>query len=186
MNILLIILGSIAGLFLLILLIALVVKKAYGVQRSIVIGQPKHVVYDYLRHLLNQEKYSKWFMLDPNMKKTLTGTDGEVGVVYAWDGDKRAGAGEQTITQLVPNERIAIEVRFIRPFAGIAQTPFSVESAGENQTKVTWGMSSAMKYPMNFLLLFMDMDKLLGKQLEASLVNLKNELENKPGRHVET
>jgi hypothetical protein len=186
MNMLLIILGSIAGIVLLILLIALVVKKTYNIERSIVIDQPGHVVYEYLRYLRNQEKYSKWFMLDPDMKKTLTGTDGEVGAVYTWDGNKRAGAGEQEIKHLVPNERIDIEIRFIRPFKGLAQTPFSIKAAGETQTNVTWGMGSAMNYPMNFMLLFMDMDKLLGKQLEESLVNLKNELENKPARHIET
>jgi hypothetical protein len=34
-----------------------------------------------------------------------------------------------------------------------------------------------MKYPMNGMLLFMNMDKLLGKDLETSLTNLKHILE---------
>jgi hypothetical protein len=46
-----------------------------------------------------------------------------------------------------------------------------------NQTKLSWGMSSRMKYPMNIMLLFMNMDKLLGKDLELSLGNLKGILE---------
>jgi hypothetical protein len=34
-----------------------------------------------------------------------------------------------------------------------------------------------MKYPMNAMLLFMNMDKMLGKDQETSLVSLKNILE---------
>jgi hypothetical protein len=171
-----IILGSILSLFVLILLIAAVTKKNYAIQRSIVINRPKEQVYDYLRHLKNQDRYSKWVMRDPNMKKTYTGTDGEVGFIYAWDGDKHAGAGEQEIKRLVPNALVDAEIRFIRPFAAIAQTPFTIEGDG-NETTVTWSMSSSMKYPMNIMLLMMNMDKLLGKDMEESLGMLKKQLE---------
>jgi uncharacterized protein YndB with AHSA1/START domain len=176
MGLLLIILGSIAGLFALILLIAAVTKKEYTVQRSVVINRPKEQVYDYLRHLKNQDRYSKWVMRDPNMKKTYTGTDGEVGFIYAWDGNKHAGAGEQEITRLVPNELVNAEIRFIRPFAAVAQTPFVIEGDGDD-TKVTWSMSSSMKYPTNIMLLMMNMNKLLGKDMEESLEMLKKQLE---------
>lgn len=179
MGLLFIILGSIASLLILILLIAAVSKKSYAVERSIVINRPKEQVYDYLRHLKNQDKFNKWTMTDPNMKKTYIGTDGEAGFIYAWNGNKRAGAGEQEIRQLTPNSRIDLEVRFIRPFAAIAQTPFTLEDAGDG-THVTWSMSSTMKYPMNIMLM-MNMDKLLGKDIEESLTMLKKELENSPG-----
>lgn len=176
MGLLLIILGSIASLFILILLIAAVTKKNYAIQRSIVIHQPVGRVYDYLRHLKNQDHFNKWVMRDPSMKKTYTGTDGEVGFIYAWDGDKHAGAGEQEIKQLKPNEFIEAEIRFVRPFAAIAQAPFTIEG-NDSETKVTWGMSSSMKYPMNIMLLMMNMDKLLGKDMEESLGLLKKQLE---------
>jgi hypothetical protein len=48
---------------------------------------------------------------------------------------------------------------------------------GDEATKVTWGFYGKMKYPMNMSLVFMDMDALLGKDLENGLVNLKAELE---------
>ncbi len=47
----------------------------------------------------------------------------------------------------------------------------------DNQTLVKWGFSSQMKYPMNVMLLLMNMEKMLGKDMEISLENLKKQLE---------
>lgn len=177
MNILYIILGSIGGLIGLVLIVALFVKKGYHIQREVIINRPVDVVYDFLRHLKNQDKFSVWVMRDPNKKQEFRGTDGSVGFVYAWDGNKESGSGEQEIKALVTNQRIDTEVRFVRPMAAVAQTPFTTEAFGPNQTKVTWAMVSAMKYPMNFVMLFLDFDKLLGKDMVTSLNTLKGLLE---------
>lgn len=178
MNILLIILSIVGGIIVLLLLIALFTRKRYTVMRDITINKSHQEVFNYIKHLKNQDHYSKWVMVDPNMKKTFSGTDGNVGFVYAWDGNKQAGKGEQEIKSMVDGKRLDVEIRFERPFAGIAKVPLTTEPLnGNGQTKVTWGMSSEMKYPMNIMLLFMSMDNLLGKDLEASLTNLKGILE---------
>ena len=178
MYILLLILGIIFGIIALILIIALFVKKNYSIRREINIEKPISEVYDYLRHLINQEKFSKWVMTDPTMKKTLAGVDGNIGFIYAWDStNKNAGKGEQEIKSLEINKLIDVEVRFEKPFKGLAKTPFMLESNSENQTKVIWGMYSKMNYPMNFMLLILNMEKLLGNDLELSLKNLKVILE---------
>lgn len=160
------------------LLIGLFSKKDYSVFREIVINKPSSEVYNYLSHIKNQDHFSKWVMTDPSMKKTFTGEDANVGFIYAWDSEnKQAGKGEQEIIELVPNKKINVEVRFEKPFKGIAQTPFEVVSLSPNETKVIWGMSSKMNYPMNIMLLFVNFEKILGKDLEISLKNLKTNLE---------
>jgi hypothetical protein len=118
-------------------------------------------------------------MLDPHMKKQYRGVDGTVGFTYAWNGNKQAGEGEQEIKGIKDGERVDIEVRFKRPFEGIALTPFVVEAISPTESRITWGMQSSMKYPMNIILMFMNMDKLLGKDLETSLHTLKNILEER-------
>ncbi|MGV3599281.1 MAG: SRPBCC family protein [Bacteroidota bacterium] len=159
--------------------LALFTKKSYSIERGIVINQPVNVVFDYLKHIKNQDHYSKWVQMDANMKKEYRGTDGTVGFVYAWNGNKQAGEGEQEIKGIDENRRLDLEVRFVRPFAAIAQTPFITEAVEVNETRVRWGMSSSMNYPMNIVLLFMNMENLLGKDLEISLQQLKDNLENK-------
>ena len=179
MNIFVTILLILAAIIILLLFIALFTSKTYSLKREIQIGKPLQEVFNFLRYLRNQEHFSKWVMMDPNMKKDFRGTDGSVGFVYAWDGNKQAGKGEQELKGIRDGERIDVEVRFIKPFEGIAETPFTTKSISENETLVSWGMTSTLKYPMNLMLLFMKMDKLLGKDLETSLLTLKKVLEEK-------
>ena len=47
-----------------------------------------------------------------------------------------------------------------------------------NSTVVKWGFNGKMAYPMNLMLLFMNMEKMLGSDLEEGLANLKVVLEN--------
>ena len=159
----------------LLLFAALFVQKEYTVEREITINKPKVEVFAYIKQIKNQEHYNKWAMLDPNMKKTYRGTDGTVGFVYAWNGNNEAGQGEQEIKSITEGEKIDLEIKFIRPFAGVAKTPFTTVAVSENQTKVKWGMTGGNPYPFNLMHLFMD--GLLGKDLEISLVNLKSQLE---------
>lgn len=179
MNVLITIVLVIVGIIALVLIAALFVKKGYTVQRDIIIARPRSEVFGYVRHLKNQDHFSKWVMTDPTMKKTFSGQDGQVGFVYAWDGNSKAGQGEQEIKGIREGEKVDVEVRFVRPFKAVAQTPFTTSSVSANETKLVWGMTSAMNYPMNIMMLFLNMEKMLGKDMETSLNNLKNILEKK-------
>ena len=173
----LIIVGIIAGIIVLVLILALFSKKGYSVHREIVINKPKQEVFEYVKLLKNQDNYSKWVMADPNKKTVFSGTDGTVGFIYGWNGNKQAGEGEQEIKNIINGERVDVEIRFVRPFAAVGYGDMVLAAAPGNQTQVRWGMSSSMKYPMNAMLLFMNMDKLLGKDLDTSLNTLKGILE---------
>src|SRR4051812_5502877 len=94
----------IVALILLVLLIALIAKKDYTVQREIIINRPRLEVFNYLKLLKNQDHYSKFVMMDPNMKKEFKGVDGTVGFVYGWEGNKKAGKGEQEIKKITEGE----------------------------------------------------------------------------------
>src|SRR3954471_21016115 len=121
MSILLTIIGIIAGIVVLVLVVALFTKKDYSVFREIVINKPVQQVFDYIRFLKNQDNYSVWNQLDPTMKKTYAGTDGTVGFMYAWDSNnKQAGKGEQAITEISEPKKIGMDLHFIKPFEGRA------------------------------------------------------------------
>jgi hypothetical protein len=182
MSIVLIILTAVAGLIALLLIIGLFSKKGYAIEREINIDKPNHAVFNYIRFLKNQDYYNKWVMMDPGMQKQFKGDDGTDGFIYAWNGNNKAGAGEQEIKNITEGKKINMEVRFQRPFKGIAVSYMETESilnAGRAQdsTKVKWGFSSQLNYPMNLVLLFMNMDKILGKDIETSLTSLKSVLE---------
>lgn len=162
------------------LIVAIFVKKDYEVEREITIDKPKEEVFDYVKFLKNQDNYSKWATMDPDMKKTYRGTDGTVGFVSAWESDnKDVGKGEQEIMKITDGERIDFELRFFEPFESTEPAYMTTESVSENQTKVKWGFSGHMDYPMNIMMLFMDFEKMIGDDLDTGLKNLKAVLEAK-------
>lgn len=157
------------------LIIALFVKREYTVERNLVINKPTPVVFNYVSHIKKQVEFNVWVQADPNMKQEFTGTDGTVGFINSWNGNKKVGEGEQEITKITPNDRMDMALRFKRPMESNATAYFITKDAGNNRTALTWGMNGRSPYPMNFMNLFMN--AMLGRDMETSLNNLKDILE---------
>jgi hypothetical protein len=160
------------------LIIALFVKKEYGVEKVVTINKPKSFVYDYVKFLKNQDNYSVWFKLDPNAKKEYSGTDGTVGFVSAWSStDKDLGKGEQEIKSIKDGERIDYELRFKEPMQSTEKAYMLFESVDSTHVNVKWGFNGKMKYPMNLMMLCMDFEGMIGKDLQSGLEGLKTIME---------
>ncbi len=175
MNIILLIALVLISSIVLLLIVALFKKKEYHIHREITINAPVQTVFDYIKQLKNQDYFNKWVTVDPNMKKEFKGTDGTAGFIYGWNGNKKAGEGEQEIKVIAEGKSIETEVRFVRPFAGIAYANMVTESVSDNQTKVSWNNSSTIKYPLNIMVSVIE--KMLAKDMDISLSNLKSILE---------
>jgi uncharacterized protein YndB with AHSA1/START domain len=170
---------AIAGIIVLLLIIGVFVKKDYSVAREVVVNKTKNEVFDYLRLLKNQAKFSVWASADPNMRTEFRGTDGKEGFVSAWDSDnKNVGKGEQEIVKIVEGERIDYELRFLKPFKSTSWAYITTTAIDDNHTRVHWEFNGKMNYPSNLMLLFMNMGKMVGSDLDKGLQNLKANLEN--------
>lgn len=167
----------IIGLIALIIILALIAPKTYKVSRSIEISRSKPEVFNYLKSLKNMDDWSPWAKKDPNMDKKFTGVDGEVGSVSYWNGNKDVGEGEQEITRIVENERIESELRFLKPWKSTSDCFLQIDEVQAHKSKVTWGFTGNHKFPMSIMMLFMSMDKAVGKDFELGLANLKSNLE---------
>lgn len=165
------------GLILLIVILALMAPRTYNVSREILISRAKPEVFAYLKSLKKMDEWSPWAQKDPNMEKKFTGVDGEVGATSYWNGNKEVGEGEQEITEIVDGERIASELRFLKPWKSKSDCYLLVDDASGKETKVTWGFSGQNKFPMSIMALFVSMDKMVGKDFEEGLRNLKQVLE---------
>lgn len=175
MKILIVLLIVLTSIIVLILIIALFMQKEYQINREIIINVPDQKVFNYVKQLKNQHNYNKWVMVDPGMKREFTGTDGTVGFIYGWNGNKKAGEGEQEIKSIKDGKSIDTEIRFIRPFASVSYANMVTESLSENQTKLSWSNKGAMNYPLNIMLSMIK--KMLAKDMDISLSNLKIILE---------
>lgn len=166
------------GIVLLIAILAALAPKTYNVSRSIEISRPKAEVFDYLKYLKKQDEWSPWAKRDPNMEQKFTGTDGEVGAISYWNGNKEVGEGEQELTKIIDGERIESELRFLKPWKSESDAYLVTEAIDANTTKVTWGFTGHNKFPMSIMMLFMNMDKMIGKDFEEGLASLKEKMED--------
>jgi hypothetical protein len=179
MKILVGILVVLIGIIVLFLIIGFFLKKDYSIGKEIVINKSKAAVFEYLKFLKNQNKFNVWASMDPDMKTNFTGTDGTEGFISAWDSNKNknVGKGEQEIVKIIDGERIDYEIRFLKPFKSTSWAYITTIAVDDNHTKVHWGFTGNMKYPTNLTLLFMNMEKMVGGDLEKGLENLKTLLE---------
>jgi hypothetical protein len=98
--------------------------------------------------------------------------------VARWESDSaNVGVGEQEIIKIEEGKRIDFELRFYEPFESIEPAYMELESLDGDRTLVKWGFNGHFDYPMNLMLLFMDMEEMVGNDLETGLKYLKEELE---------
>lgn len=159
----------------LLLVVALFIPNDYTVSVSNTINKPQSEVFDYVKQIKNQEKYSIWVMQDPNVVLNYQGTDGTVGFKASWNStDDNVGEGSQQITA-ISDERIDVDLHFERPMKGDNKAATIVEAVSENQTKVTSEFYGHSAYPMNLM-------SIIGKKFitdaqTQNLANLKKILE---------
>lgn len=160
-----------------IILIAVIVIYAaskpdhFHVECSVSIKAPAEKIFALINdlHLWNDwTPYNK----DPNMKKTFSGSALGVGAHYAWEGNKEVGKGEITIRTSTLPQRIEFDLHMIEPFEGHNLATFTFTPDGDT-TKVTWSLDDKQKLMVKVMSLFMDMDKMIGKDFEVGLAQLK-------------
>ncbi len=175
MNTLISILLIVAGIIALLLIIGLFTKREHYVKQEIIINASRQKVFDYLKLLKNQDEWNKNAKGDPDKKEEFKGTDGTVGFILAFSGNKNVGEGEKEIKNIIEGKRIETEMRFVKPIAFTASLIMDTESISDNQTKVNLIHSGTMKYPLNILIQMFE--KMFAKQMDISLSTLKNVLE---------
>jgi hypothetical protein len=158
------------------LIIAAFTRKEYAIKKEITIQRPANDVFNYVKHLKNQEHYITWTMQDAKMKSEYRGTDGTLGAVTSWESETM-GKGEQEIVSLEENKHVGFKLKFIEPWEGLASSEINTETVDVNVTRVSWEFKSEMPYPMNIMLLVMNMENMMGEELQKGLVNLKSEIE---------
>lgn len=159
------------------LIIGLFAPKDITVSRTVMINAPKQAVFEQITNFKNWTNWSPWYKMEPTMKITYSGPDGQVGSSYHWVGEKM-GEGEMKLASVNGN-RADFDLTFIKPFKSTPKSYMMAEdSAG--MTKTTWGFNQHFGYPFNAMLLFMNMDEMLGKDFNNGLTNMKQHLESNP------
>lgn len=169
------ILLAIVVLIVVVLLYATTKPDTFSVKRNASIKAAPDKVASLINDFNRWTVWSPWEHLDPAMKKTLSGTAMGVGSIYEWEGNSKVGQGRMEILESTPTQ-IKIKLDFIKPFEGHNITTFSLEQQGE-MTNVVWDMSGPTPYISKVMQVFMDMDKMIGKDFEKGLDAMKTQAE---------
>lgn len=180
-NIALIAGGIVGALVVVVLILAYRKPDVFRVVRTTTINAPPATVFGYLNDFRRWTAWSPWEKLDPELKRTYSGADSGVGAKYAWEGNKNVGAGSMEIVESTAPSRIALKLDFSRPFEAHNMTEFTCEPVGSG-TKITWDMHGPNQCMGRIMGVFIDMDKMVGKDFETGLANLKAAAEGEAGR----
>jgi uncharacterized protein YndB with AHSA1/START domain len=145
---------------------------AFRIQRRASLNAPPEKVFALISDFHNWASWSPWEKLDPALKRTYGGAASGRGAVYEWEGNKQVGKGRMEITEASPFSRITIKLDFLRPFEAHHTAEFTLETQG-NSTDITWAMFGRRPFLFKVMCLFFNMDKMIGKDFETGLANLK-------------
>lgn len=149
---------------------------SYEVKRSITIDSSPEPIYNKIVNFREWPTWSPWEDMDPNMTKRYSGPDSGVGAAYSWQGNRKVGEGSMAITDVNAPKKINLDLEFLKPFKASNKTVFDLESTGSG-TEVTWTMTGEHNLLSRIMSVFVSMDKMVGKDFEKGLANLKRTVE---------
>ena len=159
-----------------VLIAAAMRPPTFRVERSTVIAAPPERVYPFINDFHRWPAWSPWEKMDPSMQRTYSGADQGKGTVYGWEGNKKVGQGRMEITDTVPSSKVVIKLDFLKPFEAHNTTEFTLSPQG-GATKVNWAMHGPHPFFFRLMAMLCNMDKMVGKDFEAGLANMKAAVE---------
>ena len=147
-------------------------NDTYLVERAVTIEAPPARVYEQIISFRNWTAWSPWEDLDPELKRTYSGPGSGVGAVYAWSGNRKAGQGRMTITDVSEPSRVEIDLLFEKPFKARNNTVFTIAQEGSG-SRVDWSMTGKVTLLTRVMGIFKSMDKMIGPDFEKGLARLK-------------
>ena len=145
----------------------------FRVTRTAVIPAPVTTVFARVNDLHAWEAWSPWAKMDPNAKNTYEGAAAGTGASMKWSGNNKVGEGRMTIMDNRPSELVQIKLEFERPFIASNMAEFTFKPEG-NQTAVSWSMFGQNSFSGKIFGLFMNCEKMVGKDFEKGLNNLSS------------
>ena len=155
-----------------VLIFAATKPDTFRVQRAASIKAPPEKIFALINDLRSFNTWNPYEKKDPAMKRTYSGAASGKGAIYEWDGNKDIGQGRMEITDTSPPSKVTFQLDFVKPFEAHNIAEFRLEPAGD-ATNVTWALHGPSPYVSKLMGVFFNMDKMIGKDFEDGLANLK-------------
>jgi uncharacterized protein YndB with AHSA1/START domain len=155
-----------------VLILAATKPDTFSVRRVTTVRAPPEKIFPLINDFHQWGTWSPWEDKDPAMKRTYSGAGSGKGAVYAWDGNKNVGTGRMEILEVSAPSKIVIKLDFFKPFEAHNTAEFTMLPQGD-ATSLRWLMHGPAPFMSKVMQVFMNMDKMIGKDFEAGLAKLK-------------
>jgi uncharacterized protein YndB with AHSA1/START domain len=159
-----------------VLILAATKPDTFRVQRATTVKAPPEKIFPLINDFHQWGTWSPYETKDPAMKRSYSGAASGKGAVYAWDGNKNVGSGSMEILDTSAPSKIVIKLDFFTPFEGHNTAEFTMLPQGDATnvtTNVTWLMHGPSPFMGKIMHVFINMDRMVGKDFEIGLANLK-------------
>jgi hypothetical protein len=151
---------------------------SFEVVRSTTIAAPPERVHGLIDDFHAWRAWSPWEDVDPDLRRDYSGPESGVGAKYAWEGNRKAGKGNMEIVSSTP-ERVGVRLQFEKPFKSTNDVAFELTPSDGTATDVTWRMTGATKGMAALFSKVVSMDRMVGKDFEKGLAQLKAAAESR-------
>ena len=155
-----------------VLILAAAKPDTFSVQRGATMKASPEKIFSLINDFHQWGKWSPWENRDPAMTRSFSGAESGQGAVYAWEGNKNVGSGRMEILDASTPSKIIIKLDFLKPFEAHNTAEFTMLPQGD-ATSVNWVMHGPAPFMSKMMQVFMNMDRMIGKDFEAGLANLK-------------
>lgn len=143
----------------------------FRIERSVRIEAPPERVYGLIGDLHQFNRWNPFLRKDPAAQGTYSGTPSGKGARYAWQGEK-VGVGQMEIVDTAAPANVTMNLDFIKPFEAHNMADFTLKPEA-GATQVTWAMYGPAPFLSKLMQVFVSMDRMVGKDFEDGLSNLK-------------
>lgn len=168
---------ALTGLALLLLFTLFVVFRSphYRVERAIQVTATSRAIFDEVNDF---NRWKAWYPLstiDSSARITVSGAPQGEGAIFVWSGNDTVGAGRMEIAESRMGSLIRIQTTYSRPLAGHSVSTFTFKPENDT-TQVTWSIEGRHGFLAKALGVFVDVDEILGPQLETALRGLQSQV----------
>jgi len=153
------------------LILAATRPDTFRVERSASIKAPPDKLHALINDMQVFNTWNPYNLKDPNIQGEYAGPQAGPGATYRFQGNKDVGKGSISITDTALS-KVTMKLDMIEPFEGHNIVEFILAPQGD-VTEVTWAMHGPSPYIARLVGLFLNMDRMIGRDFESGLSNLK-------------
>jgi carbon monoxide dehydrogenase subunit G len=154
-----------------VLLYAATRPDIFRVQRTISIKAPPDRLHPMINDLHQFNGWNPYNRKDPAMRGSYSGPAAGPGAGFDFEGNKDVGKGRIRIVDSAPRQ-VTMQLDMLEPFEGHNTIEFRLAPQGDT-TAVTWAMHGPSPFLAKLMGVFMNMDRMIGRDFEAGLADLK-------------